>query len=152
MECSPVCRRGGDFEGNIPAGRVTQDTGHRFVSDTEKSDWNNKAAKDLANVTLEKKLTVNGYYKAPDGLMFQWGVSPGGSYTYYFSPAFISTPFICLLTSHYGNDTVITSASYVELTAQYLRYKGRWTNLVPSNGGLTSTNEKVHWLVIGRWK
>ena len=60
MECPPVCR-GGDFEGNIPAERVEQDGGHLFVSDTEKSTWNNKAAKDLANVSLEKSFSTNGY-------------------------------------------------------------------------------------------
>lgn len=143
---------GGDFEGAIPADQVTQDTEHRFVTDAEKSAWNDVVAKDLSNVSLEKRLSTNGYYKAPDGLMFQWGVSPGGSYKYYFSPSFITTPFACFLTASYGNEQVITAASHVELTSTYLRYIARWTNLIPSNGGVTSASEKVHWLVIGRWK
>ena len=111
-----------------------------------------KAAKDLSNVTLTKALSSNGYYKAPDGLMFQWGISPGGAYQYYFSPAFIAKPFGCFLTAYYGNGNVITAASYVELTAQYLRYQSRWANLTDKNGGLASSTETVHWLVIGRWK
>lgn len=61
--------------------------------------------------------------------MFQWGISPGGAYQYYFSPAFIAKPFGCFLTAYYGNGNVITAASYVELTAQYLRYQSRWANL-----------------------
>ena len=111
-----------------------------------------KAAKDLSNVTLTKALSSNGYYKAPDGLVFQWGISPGGAYQYYFSPAFIAKPFGCFLTAYYGNGNVITAASYVELTAQYLRYQSRWANLTDKNGGLASSTETVHWLVIGRWK
>lgn len=62
----------GDFDGPLAAEKVTQDATHRFVSDTEKTAWNGKAAKDLSNVTLTKTFSQNGYYKAPDGLMFQW--------------------------------------------------------------------------------
>lgn len=142
----------GDFDGPLAADEVTQDAGHRFVSDTEKSAWNDKAAKDLSNVALSKLLSQNGYYKAPDGVMFQWGVSSGGAAQIYFPMSFIATPFICLLSAYYGNGEVITSASYVEVTAQYLRYQSRWSNLSDTNGGLCSTTEKVHWLVIGRWK
>jgi len=142
----------GDFDGPLAAEKVTQDAGHRFVSDTEKTTWNSKAAKDLSNVTLGKLFSTNGYYKAPDGVMFQWGVSPGGAAKIYFPTSFIATPFICLLSAHYGNGEVITSASYVEVTAQYLRYQSRWSNLSDINGGLCGTAEKVHWLVIGRWK
>ena len=142
----------GDFDGPLAAEKVTQDAGHRFVSDTEKTTWNSKAAKDLSNVTLGKLFSTNGYYKAPDGVMFQWGVSPGGAAQIYFPTSFIATPFICLLSAYYGNGEVITSASYVDVTAQYLRYQSRWSNLSDINGGLCSTAEKVHWLVIGRWK
>ena len=142
----------GDFDGPLAAEKVTQDAGHRFVSDTEKTTWNSKAAKDLSNVTLGKLFSTNGYYKAPDGVKFQWGVSPGGAAQIYFPTSFIATPFICLLSAYYGNGEVITSASYVDVTAQYLRYQSRWSNLSDINGGLCSTAEKVHWLVIGRWK
>ena len=142
----------GAMSGNIPASQITTDTTHRFVTDSEKKTWGDKAAKDLSNVTLTKAFSSNGYYKAPDGLMFQWGISPGGAYQYYFSPAFIAKPFGCFLTAYYGNGNVITAASYVELTAQYLRYQSRWANLTDKNGGLASTTETVHWLVIGRWK
>ena len=142
----------GDFDGPLAAEKVTQDAGHRFVSDTEKTTWDSKAAKDLSNVTLGKLFSTNGYYKAPDGVMFQWGVSPGGAAQIYFPTSFIATPFICLLSAYYGNGEVITSASYVDVTAQYLRYQSRWSNLSDINGGLCSTAEKVHWLVIGRWK
>jgi hypothetical protein len=71
---------------------------------------------------------------------------------YYFSPAFIAKPFGCFLTAHFGNGNVITAASYVDLTARYLRYQSRWANPTDKYGGLTSSTETVHWLVIGRWK
>lgn len=142
----------GEIAGSIHASQITTDATHRFVTDSEKKAWGDKAAKDLSNVTLGKLFSTNGYYKAPDGVMFQWGVSPGGAAQIYFPTSFISTPFICLLSAYYGNGEVITSASYVEVTAQYLRYQSRWSNLRDINGGLCSTAEKVHWLVIGRWK
>ena len=142
----------GEMAGSIHASQITTDATHRFVTDSEKKTWGDKAAKDLSNVTLTKALSSNGYYKAPDGLMFQWGISPGGAYQYYFSPAFIAKPFGCFLTAYYGNGNVITAASYVELTAQYLRYQSRWANLTDKNGVLASSTETVHWLVIGRWK
>lgn len=34
-------RGGGGFEGGIPAEQINQDATHRFVSDAEKSAWNN---------------------------------------------------------------------------------------------------------------
>ena len=159
--CSPLKYKVGDGTktwsalgwGNVTSlAQLTADATHRLVTDSEKKTWGDKAAKDLSNVTLTKALSSNGYYKAPDGLMFQWGISPGGAYQYYFSPAFIAKPFGCFLTAYYGNGNVITAASYVELTAQYLRYQSRWANLTDKNGGLASTTETVHWLVIGRWK
>ena len=133
-------------------GQVKLLTAEEEIELAKRVSEGDKAAKDLSNVTLTKALSSNGYYKAPDGLMFQWGISPGGAYQYYFSPAFIAKPFGCFLTANYGNGNVITAASYVELTAQYLRYQSRWANLTDKNGGLASSTETVHWLVIGRWK
>ena len=138
----------GEMAGSIHASQITTDETHRFVTDSEKKTWGDKAAKDLSNVTLTKAFSSNGYYKAPDGLMFQWGISPGGAYQYYFSPAFIAKPFGCFLTAYYGNGSVIPAAAYVELTAQYLRYQSRWANTTEKNGGPSSTTETVHWLVI----
>ena len=66
----------GEMAGSIHASQITTDATHRFVTDSEKKTWGDKAAKDLSNVTLTKALSSNGYYKAPDGLMFQWGISP----------------------------------------------------------------------------
>lgn len=48
MERPPVCR-GGDFEGPVSASNITQDATHRFVTDTEKTLWNNKAPKIVAD-------------------------------------------------------------------------------------------------------
>ena len=36
-----------------PAGMITEDTTHRFVTDTEKTTWNNKANKSVATIDLD---------------------------------------------------------------------------------------------------
>ena len=70
---------GGDFEGNIPAERVEQDGGHLFVTDTEKSTWNNKAAKDLANVSLKSRFQPMVITKHPTGYCCNGGITPGAT-------------------------------------------------------------------------
>ena len=60
MERPPVCRRGGDFEGPISAADITQDTTHRFVTDTEKTTWNGKASTAVATQS------ANGLMSASD--------------------------------------------------------------------------------------
>ena len=51
---------GGNFEGPISAADITQDTTHRFVTDTEKTTWNGKAS--TAVVTQ----SANGLMSAAD--------------------------------------------------------------------------------------
>ena len=49
----------------------------------------NAALKDFSNVST-KSLSQNGYYKLPDGLMIQWGLSDvaGSSRTIYLPVSF----------------------------------------------------------------
>ena len=51
---------GGDFEGPISAADITQDTTHRFVTDTEKTTWNGKASTAVATQS------ANGLMSAAD--------------------------------------------------------------------------------------
>ena len=48
---------GGDFEGPISASKVTQDTGHRFVTDSEKSEWSDKQDKLTSGTNIK---SING--------------------------------------------------------------------------------------------
>lgn len=102
----PYAGGGGNFEGNIPAEQVTQDATHRFATDDEKKTWNDKAAKDLSNVSLGKLFSNNGYYKAPDGLLLQWGYNTGGdstgTITIYFPTTFYAVPYSVVTTVAFG--------------------------------------------------
>jgi|GEM_PF-383151 len=51
---------GGNFEGPISAADITQDTTHRFVTDTEKTTWNGKASTTVATQS------ANGLMSAAD--------------------------------------------------------------------------------------
>lgn len=143
---------GGDFEGNIPAERVEQDGGHLFVSDTEKSMWNNKAAKDLANVSLEKLFSTNGYYKAPDGILLQWGYNTGGdstgTITVYFPITFYAVPYCVITTVAFGAKTGVASASVNSKTASYFIARKSYAE----SAGAHPAGEPIYWFAIGRWK
>ena len=56
----PYAGGGGDFEGPISAADITQDTTHRFVTDTEKTTWNGKASTAVATQS------ANGLMSAAD--------------------------------------------------------------------------------------
>ena len=143
---------GGNFEGNIPAERVEQDGRHLFVSDTEKSAWNNKAAKDLANVSLGKLFSTNGYYKAPDGLLLQWGYNTGsdstGTTTIYFPTTFYAVPYSVVTTVAFGAKTGVASASVNSKTASYFIARKSYAQ----NAGVNPAGEPLYWIAIGRWK
>lgn len=136
---------------NIPASMISGDAAHRFVSDTEKSTWNNKAAKDLSNVSLTKLFSENGYYKAPDGLMFQWGIFNGVANstgaTVYFPTAFAYTPYSCVITPKNGADKTVVMGRVYTMTSSYFKATTVWATS-GSNWGA----EIYYWLAIGRWK
>lgn len=144
---------GGDFEGKIPADQVTQDTGHQFVSDAEKSAWNDKATKDLSNVSLTKLLSDNGYYKAPDGLMFQWGTRAGnsnGTHTVYFPTTFyIAPPIVIAIPT--ATDTAYGGSISCYITAKTSSYFSAILNW--KEGSTQGRSDwSFYWLAIGRWK
>lgn len=144
----------GDFDGPLAAEKVTQDATHRFVSDTEKTAWNGKAAKDLSNVTLTKLFSDNGYYKAPDGLMFQWGsFTANGNKsgkTVYFPTTFAYTPYAVLPTPIQASDSpaTVAVAFVLNYTTAYFTAKGVWAN----SGSQGYGQEGYRYIAVGRWK
>jgi len=54
------------FEGPISAADITQDTTHRFVTDTEKTTWNGKASTAVATQS------ANGLMSASDKKKGAW--------------------------------------------------------------------------------
>lgn len=147
-------RGGGGFEDGIPAEQINQDSSHRFVTDAEKSAWNDKAAKDLSNVSIGKQFADNGYYKAPDGLMFQWGsftanANKSGK-TVYFPTTFAYTPYAVLTTPIQASDSPATVAVAFVLnkTTAYFTAKGVWAN----SGSQGYGQENYRYIAVGRWK
>lgn len=147
-------RGGGGFEDGIPAEQINQDSSHRFVTDAEKSAWNDKAAKDLSNVSIGKQFADNGYYKAPDGLMFQWGsfaanANKSGK-TVYFPTTFAYTPYAVLTTPTQASDSPATVAVAFVLnkTTAYFTAKGVWAN----SGSQGYGQENYRYIAVGRWK
>lgn len=146
----------GDFDGPLAAEKVTQDATHRFVSDTEKTAWNGKAAKDLSNVTLTKTFSQNGYYKAPDGLMFQWGrlgTAPSGtsysSRSVRFPTSFTATPFAVLITIEGQGDDTVEAGGVTDITVSGFYIKPRY---IRDGGDQGNSGMAFQWMAIGRWK
>ena len=146
----------GDFDGPLAAEKVTQDATHRFVSDTEKTAWNGKAAKDLSNVTLTKTFSQNGYYKAPDGLMFQWGrlgTAPSGtsylSRYVTFPTSFTATPFAVLITIEGQGDDTVEAGGVTDITVSGCYIKPRY---IRDGGDQGNSGMAFQWMAIGRWK
>lgn len=146
----------GDFDGPLAAEKVTQDATHRFVSDTEKTAWNNKAAKDLSNVTLTKTFSQNGYYKAPDGLMIQWGrlgTAPSGtsysSRSVRFPTSFTATPFAVLISIEGQGDDTVEAGGVTDITVSGFYIKPRY---IRDGGDQGNSGMAFQWIAIGRWK
>lgn len=137
----------------IPADNISTDSFSRFVSDAEKSAWNSKADKSLSNVLLSKSLIANGYYKAADGLMFQWGYTSANSSTptVYYPTSFYVAPFLVVANikcPDYSPVKVIT-VSVTTITSSYVTFLKTY-----AEKGITdkAISEPIYWLAIGRWK
>lgn len=146
----------GDFDGPLAADKVSQDATHRFVSDTEKTAWNNKAAKDLSNVTLTKTFSQNGYYKAPDGLMFQWGrlgSAPSGtsysSRSVIFPHAFKATPFAVVISIEGQGDDTVEAGGVTNISGSGFYIKPRY---IRDGGDQGNSGMAFQWIAIGRWE
>ena len=106
--------------------------------------------KDFSNVTI-KSLVENGYYKFPDGLLIQWGLSSiTGFSTVYLPTSFYNTAY-CLVANE-QIDSAQSQVYSIHLLSTYTSYftvRGRFQGL---NGAAGDMNDRFYWIAIGRWK
>lgn len=107
----------------------------------------NAALKDWSNVTTQN-LGQNGYCKFPNGLLIQWGMSPGvlGNHKTILPISFSNTDYIVTSTIQ-GMDTSLVMFS----TVIYTKYTGYFYGWAKIEAG-TWTSWKFNWIAIGRWK
>lgn len=147
---------GGGFKDGIPADQINQDATHRFVTDAEKSVWNDKAAKDLSNVSIGKQFAGNGYYKAPDGLLIQWGKTvasnDNGGVKLFFPISFYGTPFSCFVTFNSGAETtpLLLSAHIETLSSTSVAFRESY--MYQHSDKVYFSKTSFFWLAVGRWK
>ena len=114
----------------------------------------NAALKDFSNVST-KSLSQNGYYKLPDGLIIQWGLSDvaGSSRTIYLPVSFYDTYYslVTNVTKSQGATMSVVSSSILSKTKSNFVVNGTYQYENGDYGYLQST-EKIYWLAIGRWK
>lgn len=112
----------------------------------------NAALKDFSNVTT-KNLGQNGYYKLPDGLMVQWGISSssGRNRTIYLPQSFFDTNYKVMLTMRRTEDstTNLTCDVWHSRTISSFVMFGLYHSTDINNGASISGFE---WFAIGRWK
>lgn len=113
----------------------------------------NKANSDLSNVTLAKLLSTSGYYKAPDGLLIQWGYATTNSATptVYFPTSFYVTPFIVIGSIKYSASNPPKTFS-VSTTGMYTSYATFLKNFSTEGDTNSAVSEPFYWIAIGRWK
>lgn len=137
----------------IPPENIAADNLHRFVTDAEKATWNGKANSNLDNVNLVKSLSASGYYKAPDGLMIQWGYTTTASATptVYFPTSFYGTPFVVIGSIKYSASNPPKTFS-VSTTSMYTSYATFLKNFSTEGDTNSAVSEPFYWIAIGRWK
>lgn len=124
------------------------------MTDAEKSVWNDKAAKDLSNVSIGKQFADNGYYKAPDGLMFQWGSftanGQASGTVVYFPIKFAYAPYAVLTTAVSApvSPPTVAAAIVVNQTTGYFTARSVWAN----SGSQGYGQEIYRYIAVGRWK
>lgn len=113
----------------------------------------NKASSDLSNVTLTKSLLTSGYYKAPDGLLIQWGCASANSSTptVYFPTSFYVAPFAVIGNIKYPNSSPakIFTVSATSMTATYVQFLKTFAEEGHTDRAIS---EPIYWIAIGRWK
>lgn len=137
----------------IPPENIAADNLHRFVTDAEKATWNGKANSNLDNVNLAKSLLASGYYKAPDGLMIQWGYTTTASATptVYFPTSFYGTPFVVIGSIKYSASNPPKTFS-VSTTSMYTSYATFLKTFSTEGDTNSAVSEPFYWIAIGRWK
>lgn len=94
----------------------------------------------------------NGYYKLPDGLLIQWGLSnnSSGNKTVYLNSSFVDANYSITLTMQAPASAFpVIVPMLVSKYNSYYTMKGRYSGI---NGSIGDTSEPFHWIAIGRWK
>lgn len=91
----------------------------------------------------------NGYYKLPDGLLIQWGISPGtlGVHNITLPISFSNSDYIITSNIQAPN----TSENVMISTFIYTKYSGFFKAFVKCEAGTWSA-WRFNWFAIGRWK
>ena len=141
-----------------PASMISEDSTHKFMTQTEKNTLSSLgtdfAKSDFSNV-ITKNLSLNGYYKLPDGLLIQWGISAvaGSSRTIYLNISFYDTNYsvITNVVKSQGATISVVSSSILSKTKTNFIINGTYQYENGDYGYLQST-ENIYWFAIGRWK
>lgn len=107
------------------------------------------ASKDLSNATLIKSFSSNGYYKAPDGLLIQWGTNSGSYVHTYFPITFYSLFQIVVSPNTYDNniDSAVTRRVESSTTSGFYS-RGTFSHFAGSG----QHSGAFAWMAVGRWK
>lgn len=140
-----------------PASMISEDSTHKFMTQTEKNTLSSIgtdfAKSDFSNV-ITKNLSLNGYYKLPDGLLIQWGISAvaGSSRTIYLNISFYDTNYsvITNVVKSQGATISVVSSSILSKTKTNFIINGTYQYENGDYGYLQST-ENIYWFAIGRW-
>lgn len=109
-----------------------------------------KADTSLSNVTLTKYFSLNGYYKAPDGLMIQWGKKQGGANTTTYYPASFKSIYSVVNNPYVGaSENSVVTNSLTEISESYFKTRSRWTM---DGAGAGDSSAMFSWIAIGTWK
>lgn len=106
----------------------------------------------ISDCTVDKSLASNGFYKAPDGLMIQWGNVINSSATgkiYFPSPSPFTNVFsIATSIKKAGITSMTISVNHDELTNTYFTFDKR--GIGP--GAVNPAGEPFCYMAIGTWK
>lgn len=111
----------------------------------------NYAKSDFSNV-VTKNLSKNGYYKLPDGLMFQWGINTSSAQhrTVYLPISFFDSDYSVTITPQSPtNINVLTVFSTNSYGKSSFIATGAFRGIDSSFG---YPSEPFRWIAIGRWK
>ena len=103
---------------------------------------------DFSNITSKSFGSSSSYYKLPDGLLIQWGMSPGtlGNHKIILPISFSDTNYIVTSTIQ-----AVDTSPVMFSTVIYTKYTGYFYGWAKIEAG-TWTAWKFNWIAIGRWK
>lgn len=112
-----------------------------------------RALCDLSNVTLSKSMYLNGYYKAPDGMMFVWGTAEHTGMNpreIIFPMSFKVVPYGFLATCAYIDRGFAGEANSIHIEALYINKAQVVVGRVDGSSVVYS-DRPIKYLAFGRW-